>query len=110
MTDCRNLSFLDTDSDSKVLRWLTTFQEYEFEVKHVPGKDNFVADSFSRLCVMGAPSVESVMDVEISRPDVTETLPVESESTLMPINLFIRALRSGLEREAPGTKKGTGST
>ena len=52
-TDCRNLSFLDKDNDSKVLRWLTTFQEYEFEVEHVPGKDNFVADAFSRLCARG---------------------------------------------------------
>jgi hypothetical protein len=52
-TDCRNLSFLEKDNDSKVLRWLTTFQEYEFEVEHVPGKDNFVADAFSRLCALG---------------------------------------------------------
>ena len=47
-TDCRNLSFLEKDNDSKVLRWLTTFQEYDFEVEHVPGRENFVADAFSR--------------------------------------------------------------
>ena len=43
---------MEKDDDSKVLRWLTTFQEYEFEVEHVPGKDNFVADAFSRLCTL----------------------------------------------------------
>ena len=63
-TDCRNLSFLEKDNDSKVLRWLTTFQEYEFEVEHVPGKDNFVADAFSRLCALGGGDVEEVEEEE----------------------------------------------
>ena len=43
---------MEKDNDSKVLRWLTTFQEFEFGVEHVPGKDNFVADAFSRLCTL----------------------------------------------------------
>ena len=37
-TDCRNLSFLDKETDSNVLRRITIFQEYEFVVEHVPGK------------------------------------------------------------------------
>jgi len=60
LTDCRNLSFLQKENDSKVLRWLTSFQEYDFTVEHVPGKDNFVADSFSRMCTLkGVRDLES---------------------------------------------------
>ena len=100
-TDCRNLSFLEKDNDSKVLRWLTTFQEYEFVVEHVPGKDNYVADSFSRLCVLGSHSVEDIIDQEIHRPIFTSSsLPTESSELLEVTNVFIRALRSGFNRDS----------
>jgi hypothetical protein len=100
-TDCRNLSFLDKESDSKVLRWLTTFQEYEFEVQHVAGKDNFVADSFSRLCTLGGVKEESLDDYDSKLKIDNIAIPNESDEPHNPINPFIRALRSGLIRENP---------
>jgi hypothetical protein len=100
-TDCRNLSFLDKESDSKVLRWLRTFQEYEFEVQHVAGKDNFVGDSFSRLCILGGLREDSMEDDNSDRRDVGMTIPNESEESSNPVNPFIRALRSGLVRSDP---------
>ncbi len=52
MTDHANLMYLKGSSDPKVLRWMLALQEYDFEVKHIKGTDNKVADAFSRLCVV----------------------------------------------------------
>ena len=100
-TDCRNLSFLDKESDSKVLRWLTTFQEYEFEVQHVAGKDNFVADSFSRLCILGRGGEKYLEENNSNLRRNRVTFPNDSDEHHIPSNPFIRALRSGLVREIP---------
>ena len=48
-TDHRNLSFLATSSNAKVVRWRLALQEYQFSVYHVAGKHNTVADCLSRL-------------------------------------------------------------
>ena len=52
MTDHANLTYLKGSSDPKVLRWMVSVQEFDFSVVHVKGKDNVVADAFSRLCVL----------------------------------------------------------
>lgn len=49
-TDHKNLTYIDAGSSQKVRRWGIALQEFDFDIEHVPGKDNFVADSFSRLC------------------------------------------------------------
>ena len=49
-TDHRNLLFLNSQPSSKVTRWKLAIQEYDFQIEHIPGKDNIVADKFSRLC------------------------------------------------------------
>jgi len=48
-TDHANLLYLNVPPSSKVLRWKIAIQEYDFQVTHIPGKDNIVADAFSRL-------------------------------------------------------------
>jgi len=40
---------MDTETDEKVKRWKMAIQEFDCEVEHIPGKDNIVADGFSRL-------------------------------------------------------------
>ena len=50
MTDHANLIYLKDSSDPKVLRWMVSIQEYDFDVQHIKGVDNKVADAFSRLC------------------------------------------------------------
>ena len=32
-----------------IIRWKIAIQEYDFMIEHIPGKDNIVADGFSRL-------------------------------------------------------------
>jgi hypothetical protein len=51
-TDHRNLLFLKTPPSPKVLRWKMSIQEYNFFIHHIEGKDNVVADAFSRLVVL----------------------------------------------------------
>ena len=49
-TDHANLKLLHAESNDKVLRWMITLQSYDFEIEHIKGKDNHVADGFSRMC------------------------------------------------------------
>jgi hypothetical protein len=55
-TDNRDLRFMRTDTNLMVYRWLVDIQEYDFPLEDIPGKDNPVADSFSRLVGNNMPS------------------------------------------------------
>jgi len=49
-TDHRNLTYMGREGSSqKVVRWKLAIQEYNFDIHHVSGPLNFVADGFSRL-------------------------------------------------------------
>jgi hypothetical protein len=39
------------EGSPKIKRWKIALQEFNFDIEHVPGKDNIVADAFSRLCL-----------------------------------------------------------
>jgi hypothetical protein len=54
LTDHRNLTFLSNPSGAKgtsekVVRWRIAIQEYDFDITHIAGHKNIVADNFSRL-------------------------------------------------------------
>jgi hypothetical protein len=49
-TDHKNLTYLNTEVKQKVQRWKLIIQEYDFDVEHIAGKDNIVADGLSRFC------------------------------------------------------------
>jgi hypothetical protein len=44
------LTYIDAGASAKVYRWKLDLQEFEFELVHIKGEDNIVADGFSRLC------------------------------------------------------------
>jgi hypothetical protein len=51
-TDHRNLLYLNNSNiSSKVLRWKMFLQEFDFNIEHIAGKDNIVADGLSRIMV-----------------------------------------------------------
>ena len=50
-TDHKNLTFISLDSNAMVIRWNIALQEFSYTLEYVPGTQNTIADSMSRLCV-----------------------------------------------------------
>ena len=51
-TDHRNLVYINVRGSQKVERWKMALQEYDFDIEHLDGVTNIVADGFSRLCAI----------------------------------------------------------
>jgi len=51
-TDHNKLRWMESSSAPKIIRWRLALQEFDFRIIHIKGKDNEVADHFSRMCVM----------------------------------------------------------
>ena len=68
-TDHKNLMHLNDTGSSKVKRWKSAIQEYDFDIEHIPGVDNIAADAFSRLLTVDVNNAEvlSLLD-EFSIP------------------------------------------
>jgi transposase InsO family protein len=49
-TDHRNLLYLNNQASPKIVRWKLSIQEYSFDIQHIAGPLNIVADAMSRLC------------------------------------------------------------
>ena len=48
-TDHRNLVWIETSLVPIVVRWRVLLQSYDFQIRHIPGKENVVADWLSRM-------------------------------------------------------------
>lgn len=48
-TDHKNLTYINLENAGKVRRWKLAIQEFDFDIEHIPGQLNLVADAFSRL-------------------------------------------------------------
>jgi hypothetical protein len=65
-TDHRNLlwlrgSVMNEKCNRKIIRWYLSTLEFDFEIKHIPGKDNIWADALSRLYAI-LPSIKELSD------------------------------------------------
>lgn len=51
-TDHRALNYLSTcvRNSTRIARWWTFLQEFELDIRHIPGKSNMIADRISRQC------------------------------------------------------------
>lgn len=49
-TDHRNLKYLHSGASPKLVRWKLRLQEFDYEVRHISGTSNTVADGLSRCC------------------------------------------------------------
>ena len=49
-TDHRNLTYMQKNTNSMVIRWDIALQELDYTVRFIKGKDNEIADTMSRLC------------------------------------------------------------
>lgn len=48
-TDHRNLKWIEQSQNPRVIRWCVFLQGFQFDIKHIPGRTNAVADWQSRL-------------------------------------------------------------
>lgn len=48
-TDHKNLTYVNFDSSARITRWKLVTQEFDFSIKYVAGRENVIADAFSRL-------------------------------------------------------------
>jgi hypothetical protein len=55
-TDHNNLIWLEKSTVSKLMRWRIFLQGFNFQLRHIPGKQNIVADFLSRAPVVEKPS------------------------------------------------------
>ena len=84
-TDHRALVFMQNSTNAKVIRWAIALSTYRFEVEHIPGRTNLIADFLSRY--WQAPHIKSTeaSEVAIIQTESTdEGIPEEPE--LQPAN------------------------
>ena len=62
-TDHKNLTYINNHASEKVMRWKLELQQYDFDIEHIAGVKNEVADSFSRLVSL-QPSTEKIEGYE----------------------------------------------
>jgi len=51
-TDHNNLRWMEQSQVPKIIRWCAYLQSFQFAIRHIPGKKNFVADFLSRVMVL----------------------------------------------------------
>ncbi len=96
-TDHRNLLYINEKASPKVLRWKIDIQQFNFDVEHIPGPDNVVADLYSRLTV--PPSDDS--DVN-EYPDIERRqLPTTVESSNLALTLALLTIAAGKNVQSP---------
>ena len=49
LTDHRNLTFVGDSVNAMVVRWKLALMQYDFDIEHIAGVKNVVADLLSRL-------------------------------------------------------------
>ena len=62
-TDHRNLVWMGKSSTPKVIRWRLNLSDFDYEIKHIKGIDNKVADGLSRLFAINT-SLSHVPQIE----------------------------------------------
>jgi transposase InsO family protein len=65
------------------MRWKLMIQEYDFDIEHVAGEDNFVADAFSRLVAM--PEDPAIAEV-LAHTNVLKQVPLEKHKILCKVH------------------------
>ncbi|GKT28114.1 DDE-type integrase/transposase/recombinase [Aduncisulcus paluster] len=100
-TDHRNLIYMRTSKNSKVRRWAMAIQEFQFDLVHVAGEKNVIADTLSRLVhvrrtVVDRPNLlEICKEAQKSITDQERELLYEEDGffyTKKGDNIFIPAL------------------
>ena len=71
-TDHRNLQWIETSQTPIVVRWRALLQSYSFNIRHIPGVDNKVADWMSRMYQITEDVRYNIGVDEIQRCQITD--------------------------------------
>ncbi len=82
-TDHRNLLYITDSASAKVIRWKLQIMEYNFDIQHIKGVDNCVADAMSRLCALDE---RFSVAMALSRLCHEDAFPDYSEVVLASLN------------------------
>lgn len=82
-TDHRNLCWIEASQAPIVVRWRALLQSYSFLIKHIPGKDNKVADWMSR---MGVREEEDALRGLHALYSIAEDKPLTIETILQQVH------------------------
>ena len=85
-TDHRNLTFLNESFQQKVKRWKMAVMHFNFDIEHIPGKDNIIADALSRLIKI-QPSIRNRSNIDLPHYD-SENINVISENILRDVEYY----------------------
>ena len=72
-TDYRNLQWIEASLSPIVCRWRALLQSFQFKIRHIPGKDNRVADWLSRPSALCTPSDASLSPLTAAERTVPHT-------------------------------------
>jgi transposase InsO family protein len=98
-TDHRNLLYMNMKASDKVLRWKLDIQQFDFDVEHIPGPDNIVADLYSRLCSVQTNDCNETVDEEQIEEIQKQMEPNRPSSMLAALhNRFKPAPATRIER------------
>ena len=92
-TDHRNLVYINETKSSKILRWKLLIQEYDFHIEHIPGKDNTISDTFSRVVprydeMYSPKEIQNIADPDRPYRTVTESLAFLCNSDSTEENVY----------------------
>ena len=80
-TDHNNLLWIEASAVPKVIRWRVYLQSFSFMLRHIPGKQNLLADFLSRS---GGP--EDSLDIQPAQLSVLSDPPPSPESILHQVH------------------------
>ena len=93
-TDNRGLRFMRTDANSMVYRWLVDTQEFDYTLEDILGKNNSIADGFSRLVTNNMPgNIIGMLSPPAKIPEHLQVLIGKVHNSVTGHHGFERTLR-----------------
>ena len=82
-TDHKNLIYINDSGSPKVIRWKLALLEYDYDIEHIEGVKNIVADHMSRLCYLTEEDLDILEELNLLDEDrIPLDLCTDSEASV----------------------------